>query len=95
MCITLVGVSVLMQCILLYVSFCYPPYAASLLAANALSRSAFASAATLFAPYMFRGMGVAGGVSLLAGLMVLCCVGLNFLYFFGAKLRARSKFAVK
>jgi DHA1 family multidrug resistance protein-like MFS transporter len=83
------------QCIFLYVPFCYTHFAASLLAANALSRSIFAFGAILYAPFMFRSMGVKGGVSLLAGLTILCGGGLNFLYFFGDRLRARSRFAVK
>jgi DHA1 family multidrug resistance protein-like MFS transporter len=83
------------QCIFLYVPFCYTTFAASLLAANALSRSVFAFAAILYAPFMFQAMGVEGGVSFLAGLTILCGAGLNFLYFFGHRLRARSKFAIK
>jgi DHA1 family multidrug resistance protein-like MFS transporter len=83
------------QCIFLYVPFCYPQFAASLLAANALSRSVFAVAAILYAPFMFQAMGVSGGVGFLAGLTILCCLGLNFLYFFGGKLRAKSRFAIK
>jgi DHA1 family multidrug resistance protein-like MFS transporter len=83
------------QCMFLYVPFCYQQFAASLLAANALARSTFAAAAILYAPFMFQAMGVEGGVSFLAGLTILCCGGLNFLYLFGERLRARSKFAVK
>jgi len=83
-----------MQCMFTYVPLCYPDYAASLLAANALARSCLAFAAILFAPPMFKTMGVGGGVSFLAGMTVLCCVGLWVLYVYGARLRARSKFAV-
>ena len=79
----------------LYVPCCYPRYAASLLAANALARSIFAVAAILYAPPMFKAMGVAGGVAMLAALTVVCCAGIWVLYIFGARLRARSRFAVK
>lgn len=88
-----VGIYVTMQCLFIYVPLCYPDYAASLLAANGLSRSLFAAGAVLFAPEMFEKLGVDGGVGLLAGLTLVCCGGLWSLWLFGAKLRARSKFA--
>jgi DHA1 family multidrug resistance protein-like MFS transporter len=90
----MIGQFVTVQVIFLYVPFCYPKYAASLFAANALARSALAFAAILFAPPMFAKLGVAGGVGLLAGLTVVSCCGLHVLYFFGASLRARSRFAI-
>ena len=65
-----------MQSMFLYVPSTYPKYAASLLAANALARSIFAVAAILYTPPMFEAMGVAGGVSLLAGLTIAFCGGL-------------------
>jgi DHA1 family multidrug resistance protein-like MFS transporter len=94
-CMATASIYITTQCIFLYVPFCYPQFAASLLAANALSRSLFAFAAILYAPFMFQAMGVSGGVSFLAGLTLLCCVGLMVLYYFGARLRARSRFALK
>jgi DHA1 family multidrug resistance protein-like MFS transporter len=42
---------------------------------------------------MFLNLGIGKGVSLLAGLTVGCSGGLYILFFFGAQLRARSKFA--
>jgi DHA1 family multidrug resistance protein-like MFS transporter len=48
----------------------------------------------LFAPPMLRGMGVRGGVGFLAGLTVLCWIGLFVLFWYGATLRARSRFAL-
>jgi len=89
------GIYVTMQCLFIYVPLCYPKYAASLLAANGLARSLFAAAAILFAPPMFEKLGVDGGVSLLSGLTIVCCGFLWTLWLFGAKLRARSKFAIK
>jgi DHA1 family multidrug resistance protein-like MFS transporter len=37
-----------------YIPFCYPKYAASLLAANSLAKSLLVAAAILFAPPMFK-----------------------------------------
>ncbi|KAK5707800.1 hypothetical protein LTR97_000338 [Elasticomyces elasticus] len=70
-----------------------PQYAASLFAANDFARSSVACGCILFAHPMFVGIRVPGGVSLLGGLTILCIGGVYFLYFFGANLRARSKFA--
>lgn len=88
------GLYVTMQALFLYVPLSYPKYAASLFAANSLSRSLFAFAAILYSPPMFKALGIGGGVSLLAGLTVLCCVGMWVLYYCGPWLRARSRFAV-
>ncbi|CAL5874688.1 uncharacterized protein PFLUO_LOCUS8989 [Penicillium psychrofluorescens] len=82
------------QSIFSYIPMIYPRYAASILAASSFARSVFAFAAILFAKPMFNALGVDGGVSLLAGLTVLCAVGLVFLWKFGKRLRERSRFAV-
>ncbi|KAK5685342.1 hypothetical protein LTS10_003420 [Elasticomyces elasticus] len=89
------GTYAIMQCIFLYLPFTYPQYAASLFAANDFARSSVACACILFAHPMFVGIGVPGGISLLGGLTILCAGGLYILYFFGANLRTRSKFAAK
>jgi len=91
---TIFGIYFIAQSVLLYIPNIYPKYAASIFSANSLSRSAFAFAAILFARPMFRGIGIDGGVSLLAGCMVLCSVGIFALYKFGKRLRERSRFAV-
>lgn len=78
----------------IYLPFTYPRYAGSLFAANDFARSTFASGAILYARPMFLNLGIPGGVSLLAGLTVLCIFGIYGIYFFGARLRRRSKFAV-
>lgn len=88
------GVYVITQCMFIYVPFCYTTHAASLLAANGLSRSLMAAAAILFAPPMFGGMGINGGVGFLAALTVLCWGGMFVLHFRGASLRKRSRFAI-
>ena len=87
------GVFLVIQCIFLYLPFTYPKYAASLFAANNFARSALACGAVLFSRPMFDKLGVAGGVSLLAGLTLLCVAGFYVLWHFGARLRARSRFA--
>jgi DHA1 family multidrug resistance protein-like MFS transporter len=87
------GVFVIFQGIFLYLPQMYPQYAASLFAAADTTRSVFAVAAIHFARPLFLTLGIGGGCSLLAGLMVLCIFGLYALYHFGPALRARSKFA--
>ena len=88
------SVFVVMQCIFVYVPLSYPQYAASLFAGNDFLRSALACGSILFARPLFLNLGVAKGVSLLGGLSVIGIIGMFALYFFGAQLRARSKFAV-
>jgi DHA1 family multidrug resistance protein-like MFS transporter len=75
-----------------YIANIYPKYAASLFAANAAARSCLAGGAILFSRPMFVGLGIGGGVSLLAGVTCACSVLLFVLYRFGPALRARSKF---
>ena len=86
-------VFVLMQCIFVYVPLSYPKYAASLFAGNDFFRSAFACGSVLFGRPLFLNLGVGNGVSVLAGLSFLGVFGIFALYFTGAQLRARSKFA--
>ncbi|KAF1948713.1 benomyl/methotrexate resistance protein [Byssothecium circinans] len=93
--ITTIGIFLIIQCIFLYLPLSYPQYAASLFAGNDFLRSALAAASIHFSYPMFRGLGVDRGVSLLAGLTVGCSAGVYVLYFFGARLRARSRFAAK
>jgi DHA1 family multidrug resistance protein-like MFS transporter len=49
----------------------------------------------MFARPLYNNLGIAKGVTLLAGLSVLGIIGLVGLYIFGPKLRARSKFTIK
>lgn len=94
--ITIYGATVfiVMQCIFVYVPLSYPQYAASLFAGNDFLRSAFACGSILFGRPLFINLGVGKGVSLLGGLSVIGIIGMFMLYFTGAKLRTRSKFAV-
>ncbi|KAF7194201.1 Cycloheximide resistance protein [Pseudocercospora fuligena] len=91
--ISMMGNFVIAQCVLIYLPFCYPRYVGSLFAANGLSRALLAAAAILFSIPMFENLGVDWGVSLLGFLTVACAVGIYVLFFFGANLRKRSKFA--
>ena len=93
--ITIYGstVFVIMQCIFVYVPLSYPQYAASLFAGNDFLRSALACGSILFARPLFINLGVDKGVTLLASLSTLGVIGMFTLYYFGANLRARSKFA--
>ena len=47
----------------------------------------------MFARPLFINLGVGKGVSLLAGLSTMGVIGMFVLYFTGASLRAKSKFA--
>ncbi|KAL9007487.1 MAG: hypothetical protein Q9173_007257 [Seirophora scorigena] len=85
---------VIFQCIFVYVPLSYPTYAASLFASNDFFRSSFACASILFARPLFLNLGVGKGVSLLGGLSFLGVVGIWVLWWMGARLRARSKFAL-
>jgi len=89
------GVFTVLQCIFLYVPLTYPQYAASLFASNDFARSALAAGAIVFARPLYLNLGIGQGVSLLAAFTVACIGGIFGLYFFGASLRARSRFAVK
>lgn len=94
--ITIYGATVfiVMQCVFVYIPLSYPKYAASLFAANDFFRSALACGSVIFAHPLFNNLGVAKGTSLLGGLSVIGIVGIWLLYFYGAKLRSLSKFAI-
>ena len=94
--ITIYGAAcfILLQCIFVYVPLSYPQYAASLFAGNDFFRSAFACGSILFGRPLFLNLGVGKGVSVLGGLSCLGVIGIFGLWIYGAKLRARSKFAI-
>lgn len=87
------SVFTVLQCMFLYIPFSYPQYAASLFAANDFFRSALASGSILFAHPLYQNLGIAKGTTLLGGLSAIGIVGMWVLFFYGAKLRARSTFA--
>jgi DHA1 family multidrug resistance protein-like MFS transporter len=72
----------------------YPTYAASLFAGNDFIRSAMAAGAIQYAGPLLINLGIGKGISLLGGLSTLGIIGMITLYFYGANMRARSKFAV-
>lgn len=84
---------VVFQAIICYVPLSYPSYVASLFAANDFTRGITAAAFVMFSRYLYLNLGIGKGVTLLAGLSILGIIGMLFLYYNGAKLRARSKFA--
>ncbi|KAK4545422.1 hypothetical protein LTR36_002772 [Oleoguttula mirabilis] len=92
-CILVAGNFLIFQCVFIYLPLSYPKYAASLFAANDLSRSLFAAACVLFSRPMFINLGIGGGVSLLAGLSCLGVVGMFYLWQYGGYLRSKSTFA--
>jgi MFS transporter, DHA1 family, multidrug resistance protein len=94
--ITVYGATVfeIMQCIFVYIPLSYPMYAASLFAANDFFRSALACGSIIFAHPLYGNLGVAKGTSLLGGLSVIGIIGIWLLYFYGARLRSMSKFAI-
>ncbi|KAL5044748.1 hypothetical protein BDW71DRAFT_185314 [Aspergillus fruticulosus] len=91
--LNIIGTFTVIVCLLQYLAFTYPRYAASLFAANDFARSSLAAGAIMFSRPMFLDLGLDWGISLLAFLDVLCCVLLLGLWRFGAVLRGRSRFA--
>jgi MFS transporter, DHA1 family, multidrug resistance protein len=88
------GSFVIFQCIIAYIPLSYPDYVASLFAANDLIRSITAAGFVMFSRSMYINIGIGKGVSLLAGLSFIGILGMYFLFYFGATLRAKSRFAV-
>lgn len=89
-----VGAFVLFQCIFMYLPLTYPQYAASLFAANDLCRSAWASGSIIYGHPLYVNLGIGKGCSVLGGLLVGGVLGMWALYYYGARLRAKSKFAM-
>lgn len=84
---------IILQCIFVYLERAYPKYAASLFAGNDLARSGLAACTVHFSLPMYHDLGPGPGVSLLGGLSVACIGPLLLLFFYGDKLRARSRFS--
>lgn len=80
------------QSLICYVPLSYPKYVASLFAANDCARSLLAAGFVQFSRQMYSNLGIDKGVTLVAGLSVAGIFGMYGLYYYGAKLRARSKF---
>ena len=87
------GSFVLLQCIFLYLPMSYPAWAASLFAGNDAFRSMLAAGCILFARPLYQNLGIGPGISLLASFMAVAVLGYFALWWFGASLRKRSRFA--
>lgn len=82
------------QCIQTYLIDSYTRFAASAVAAATVLRSLAGFGFPLFAPYMYAALGYGWGNSLLGFIALAVGVPAPFvLWFFGAKLRAKSSFA--
>lgn len=89
-----IGAFVLFQCIFMYLPLTYPQYAASLFAANDLCRAMMAAGCIIWAYPLYVNLGIGRGISLLGGLLVGGVGGIWCLWYWGAKLRAKSSFAM-
>jgi len=76
-----------------YIIDAYLAFAASAIAANTIMRSVLAAAFPLFASYMFEGIGINWGMTLLGCIAVLFIPAPFLFYKFGKRIRAKSKFA--
>jgi DHA1 family multidrug resistance protein-like MFS transporter len=88
------SVFIVLQALFAYIPLSYPNYAASLFAGNDFVRSLFAFGTIMFSRGMYLYLGIGKGVTLLGGLSALGWIGMYYLYFNGAKMRAKSKFAI-
>jgi DHA1 family multidrug resistance protein-like MFS transporter len=86
------GTFVILQCLSVYMPRIYPSHSASLFASNDFCRSSLATGAIHFGVPLYGKLGIAHGVSVLAGLLVLGIPGMWFIYWKGASLRAKSRF---
>lgn len=76
-----------------YIIDCYGPYSNSAIAINTFIRSIAGAVFPLFAPYMFHNLGVPWGASLLGFICVAFAPAPVLFYMYGAKIRAKSRFA--
>lgn len=76
-----------------YIVDSYLAFAASAIAANTFLRSVFGAIFPLFASYMFEGIGINYGMTLL-GCVAALLIPMPFVfYFYGKRIRGKSKFA--
>ena len=79
--------------VLSYLGDAYPKYVASVYAGNDLMRSSFGAAFPLFATAMYNKLGVGWASSLLGFLSILFIPIPFVLYYYGERIRRRSKMA--
>lgn len=77
-----------------YLTDTYTDYAASVIAANTVTRSAGSAAAPLFTNQMFSALGVGGGGSLIGGVATLLALIPFVFYRYGSRIRRKSKYAL-
>ncbi|KAG2340276.1 MFS general substrate transporter [Suillus weaverae] len=83
--------SVIYQVSFLYLADCYGPYASSAQAGQSLARNVMALVFPLFTQQMFAGMTYKWGLTLWALLSVVMAPTPWVLFFYGSKIRSRSK----
>jgi DHA1 family multidrug resistance protein-like MFS transporter len=71
---------VILQCLANYLILVHPEHAASLFAGNDFMRATTAAATIAASHPLYENLGIRWGVSLLAGLTLICTVGLFWLY---------------
>ncbi|KAI9894694.1 MAG: hypothetical protein M1814_002050 [Vezdaea aestivalis] len=87
------GAFLLFMAVLSYLGDAYPKYVASVYAGNDLVRSGFGAAFPLFANAMYKKLGVDWASSLL-GFLSIAFIPIPFaLYYYGHRIRAKSKMA--
>lgn len=89
------AVYIILQCLSMYMLKSYPQYAASLFAANDACRSVIAAGAVHLGLPFYTNMGTVTGCTILAIASTFGIAGMYVLYYKGAVLRARSKFAAR
>ncbi|KAG2120539.1 MFS general substrate transporter [Suillus discolor] len=89
------GVFVIFQVSILYVADCYGPYASSAQAGQSLARNVMGLMFPLFTQQMFASMTYKWGLTLMALLCVLMAPTPWVLFFYGSKIRSRSKISRK
>ncbi|KAJ3837536.1 MFS general substrate transporter [Lentinula raphanica] len=88
-----IGLYYVFTAVFTYLVTAYRPLAASAMAGNTAMRCTFAAVFSLFAGYMYNGMGTVGATALLAGIMSVMAP-LPFIFRrIGPRLREKSRFA--
>ncbi|WWC68345.1 uncharacterized protein I206_102270 [Kwoniella pini CBS 10737] len=87
------GIIIVFLAVLGYLVDSYTIYAASVLAANSVLRSLFGAAFPLFTRQMFDKLGVHWGIAL-PGFLALACIPFTVLFYkYGARIRAKCRYA--
>ncbi|QPG95263.1 hypothetical protein C2857_007919 [Epichloe festucae Fl1] len=89
------GMVLVFLSIMNYLIDSYTIFAASVLAANSVLRSLFGAAFPLFTTYMYKDLGI-HWASTIPAFLALACVPFPFLFYkYGARIRAKCKFAAQ